>query len=75
MVGAIKDYAVADDDPGIVQTDFGKGYTVKVQGYGIGDGIIFHNCCTTNVAIATNYTGTITVGTNAFKLSELPKGK
>ena len=72
MVGALKEYASAKDDPGFVQTDFVKGYAVKVQGgYATGNGVLFHNCCVTNIAIGTNYTGTITVGTNTFKVSEL----
>lgn len=74
MVGALKEYGSAADDPGFVQTDFGKGYTVKVQGQSeSGRGVLFHNCCTTNVVIGTNYTGTITVGTNTFKVSDLLK--
>ncbi len=76
MVGALKEYASAQDDPGFVKTDFGKGYAVKVQGgFSTGDGILFHNCCITNVAFSTNYPGTITVGTNIFKVSELLQRK
>jgi hypothetical protein len=76
MVGALKEYASAQDDPGFVQTDFGKGYAVKVQGESsTGNGILFHNCCITNIAVGTNYTGTITVGTNIFKVFELLKRK
>ena len=81
MVGALKEYAMAQDDPGFVQTDFVKGYAVKVQGENAtGNGILFHNCCTTNISIGTNYTGTIQIGTNFYTrkdfadLAVIPKG-
>ena len=76
MVGAPKWLAHAGDDPGFMQTDFGKGYSLKVQGEASqGNGMLFHNCCTTNIVIGTNYTGTITVGTNTFKVTDLLKPK
>lgn len=69
MVGALKEYASADDDPGFVQTDFWKGYAIKVNSGG--NAILYHNCCATNIFIGTNYTGTIQIGTNFFTVQSL----
>lgn len=68
-VGAPQEYASAHDDPCCVQTDFYKGYAVTVKGGG--EALLFHNCCTTNILIGTNYEGTVTIGTNKpFKINE-----
>lgn len=76
MAGCRKNYATANDDPGFLQTPFDKAYAIKIQGDSdTGEGTLFNNCCTTNIIILTNYTGTITVGTNMFKVNDLLKRK
>lgn len=72
MVGAIKEHASADDDPGFVQTDFESDYSVRIQG--TPTPVLFHNCCTTNIQILSNYTGTIQFGkfgTNFFTMKDI----
>lgn len=59
MVGALKEFAKASDP----KTGFVQGYAVKVES-GADGNRVFHNCCTTNIVIRTNYTGTIQIGTN-----------
>lgn len=77
MVGALKQHGMADDDPGQVPIPFfEEGYCLKVQGEtGSGSGFLFHNCCVTNIIVGTNFTGTVTIGTNNFTVSELLKLK
>jgi hypothetical protein len=73
MVGALKEQAGAADDHGanFPTHEFEEGYSVKIQS---GEKtILHHNCCTTNILVLTNYTGTIQVGTNFFKVSDLLK--
>lgn len=69
MVNALREYAITDDDPGIVQTDFHKGFCVEVQERA--NTLVFHDCCTTNILIGTNYHGTIQIGKRFLKVTDL----
>lgn len=67
MIGALKDYASCAEDPERIQTDFKDGYCVKVCG---ADVILFHNCCTTNIIMLTNYTGTVEIAGRKFTVEQ-----
>lgn len=74
MVGALPEFASCSTDPEYVQApELDAENSVEVQSYG--ETLAFNNCCTTNILIKTNFTGTIQVGSRIYTVKELEGAK
>lgn len=75
MVGALKEYArITNNHPSPLSHDLGLDTVVKVQNGSRDETLVFWSCCTTNIWISEQYTGTVTIGSHIFQVSDLLKG-